>query len=498
MNDEKTLKMPEDGIISSIEIRQQKLSDKYKPGKKLDSTKGIHSDYDDKTKHKINFTKEKEKRKYIIVSFYPHLEKKYYDDNFNLIFNEKINGYYELNGGSYKDNVKQFCSSTIVPIKGDKIQTPVFNQMFGVIFDTSELDYIAYDWHDAFMNNGKKMYSPKKIEEINKDDMVKKIKLKYTNNDYDKIEDKNLIINEKIITSYLPIDQTPKNKLNLIQFALEQNERHFLNQSKICSNGLGPTGFIKQTINNLFTKKISVYNELTLQAPSDIKWVKAKGIVINKDCNPWLGNQNIENQDLEDVKNVFNFLKLKNIPFVYITECKRNSVIKNNVVIDDGYRTFEVKKISEFIASYIESKKKNMNEEQINILNKIQKEAEQFEESQINFIYYNKAKDLKIKKDDLIKHLSEKYKNESEVQFIDHLLNDFDDIKKYIDEVKSKNNVVQQKNNKKKHIIRNIRKKIKPMKFVKGNLYDKYSKAMDNNGRINYKQYVNNKQVNNK
>ena len=413
--------MPDDNIVSKIEIRQQKLSNnEYKPKKQFDPVNGKYTKYDDnKKKPKIKFTGASETRKYIITSFYPHLDKKYYDENFNVLFNQKIDGYYERNRGSY-DSVKKYCSSSIIPIKDNKIQGDLLGEMIGIIYDTSGLDYLYYDWHDGWMNNGKKMSHPTLLSQEQKDDLVKKIKLKYNNTNYEKQKD--WAIKTKIMTTYQPINQDIENRQKLIQFALEQKERHSLNQSKIHSTGDAINCFHK--LGGSYRRKICHYNELSMMAQPNTKVVKTKGIVINIESRGFLREQPVQEEDIQDIENIVNFLELKKIPFVYIIDKDKN---------------FKISKISEFIQQYIDQKQKYIKKDtDKQRLQTLKTTALDFEKKQIDYIISNKAIKLNIGKEKLIKYLSNKYQGESEIQLVDHLLNDFDDVQKDFKKEQSK------------------------------------------------------------
>ena len=413
--------MPDDNIVSKIEIRQQKLSNnEYKPKKQFDPVNGKYTKYDDnKKKPKITFTGAFETRKYIITSFYPHLDKKYYDKNFNVLFNQKIDGYREKHGYS-SDQVKKYCSSSIIPIKDNKIQGDAFGEMIGIIYDTSGLDYLYYDWHDGMMNNGEKMSNPTPFSQEQKDDLVKKIKLKYNNINYNKYKD--LTFETKIMTTYQPINQNIDNRQKLIKFALEQKERHFLNQSKIHSTGVAINCFHK--LEDSYQRKICHYNELSMMAQPNTKVVKTKGIVINIDSRGFLREQPVQEEDIQDIENIVNFLELKKIPFVYIIDKDKN---------------FKISKISEFIQQYIDQKQNYIkNNEYMKRLETLKTEAIEFETKQIDYIISNKAKTLNIEEEKLTEYLSKKYPTESEIQLVDHLLNDFDDVQKDFQKEQSK------------------------------------------------------------
>jgi len=416
--------MPEDHIIDEIYIKKQQLSNKYKPAKKKDEKQGIYKEYGDNTRKKI-INNGLIKTKYFIASFYPHLENKYYDDNFNIKINTDIPDYVQTFSHNSNDvNKKTMISSSIFRITdNDEISTNHFNNSqnyFGVIFDISNTDIIDYYYADAQSGESNK-YQQVDDTKRYKNENVYKQKVKYVLPDADDIE-------PNFQKRYFITKQTDKAKKDLIKFALEQNSRFYIRDEKLLTNELIASPVGKFMFHSDPNKK-DYYNELLLKGSEKSTNIKTKSIIVSSD---FIDNNNGINY-LDDIKQICNFQQKKHLPFVYIFDEEKINYETDKIT--DRRKIYPLK-LTEFIGrrfSILSNKYNAMQQQgqqmsqpeclEMIYLSNLFANIQNWEQQQINFIISKKAEKLNIKIEELKDILNKKYKND-EAKLIHDLLND--------------------------------------------------------------------------
>ena len=325
---------------------------------------------------------EKKNREYFVASFYYNLDPKYYDENYDIKINTKIDGYNEMEAGGNHSGNKNVISSSVFPVVDGKSTIPAFNCPYGIIFDPYDCDFEEYGWHDLQAYEGKEKNKNFTYEtEQKKSDMITKKRNKKTirfvnNTDYD-----------FLTKSYQPNSQSMEDKKKLIKFALEQNDRINIRGDMIKLGDINSNYLLSS--NNKEVNKKDIYNELRLRGAKGQKTVKTKAIIVKTFKDESTGKDTLYNVDAKNCRFILDFCRTKKFPYVYLF----------------NEESREIKKVGleEFIDAVVENRKRLYKQNKSGYFeNKYREEYEQLKELKLIAAKIDKDENLSLDEEKIL------------------------------------------------------------------------------------------------